>query len=75
MKRLVMYTNENSRSALWMYGPMDSTNSWKVLTSKDVGYDVMSFSHALVNDDNDDCDELVHAAKFMITTHGKICTD
>ena len=78
-KRLIMYTNRSSRQALWMYGPLNSDNVWKVLTSTDnhtiissfADFDMMSQSHCLINSGGPDTDELVQATKFLMSTHGK----
>jgi hypothetical protein len=70
-KRLVLYTNELDRVALWLYGPMNSDNIWKVLTSKDVDFEMMSQSHHLINNDDPHTEELVEATKVLVSMHGK----
>jgi hypothetical protein len=70
-KRLVLYTNDLDRVALWLYGPMNSDNIWKVLTSTDVDFDTMADSHHLINNSEQDRESLVEATKVLVSMHGK----
>ena len=70
-KRLILYTDENKARSLWMYGPSEFDNTWKIVTDDDFDYNFMSESHHMINQELDTSEELVSAAKLLLSSHGR----
>ena len=70
-KRLVLYTDENKARTLWMYGPSELDNTWKIVTDDDFDYSFMSESHHMINQELASSKELVEAAKLLLASHGR----
>ena len=70
-KRLVLYTDENKARTLWMYGPSEFDNTWKIVTDDDFDYSFMSESHHMINQELASSKELVEAAKLLLASHGR----
>ena len=61
--RLILYTNRNTKTAIWTYGD-------KMCVSSDLDtYQVMNISHGMVRDEGDT--DMAEGIKLLIKTQGQ----